>query len=79
MIELPQINSFFQEMEKSAEQTRALQQWLADKPVDELLILVTHQVNITAYTGVYPRSGELVVGNFDSQGEFTLVGRVDPR
>lgn len=79
VVELPVINSFFQEMSKASSQTEALQQWLAEQSGDELILLVTHQVNITAFTGVYPRSGELVVGRYDSDGQFTLLGRVDPR
>lgn len=79
VVELPVINSFFQEMSKSSSQTKALQQWLADQSGDGLIMLITHQVNITAYTGVYPRSGELVVGKYDKNGEFTLLGRIDPR
>ncbi len=79
VVELPVINSFFQQMSRSSEQTQALQQWLSQQEADKPLLLVTHQVNITAYTGVYPRSGELVVGRFDDAGEFTLLGRIDPR
>lgn len=76
---LPAVNSFFQQMQKADEQTTALKEWLAARGSGAPVLLVTHQVNITAYTGVYPRSGELVVGKFDGEGEFTLLGRVDPR
>ncbi|MEM7258485.1 MAG: histidine phosphatase family protein [Pseudomonadota bacterium] len=77
--ELPVINSFFQQMHKADDQTSALKRWLAGQADQSAVLLVTHQVNITAYTGVYPQSGELVVGNVDGGGEFTLLGRIDPR
>ena len=35
--------------------------------------MVTHQVNITALTGVYPRSGEVIVVQRDG---FTVLGRL---
>jgi phosphohistidine phosphatase SixA len=79
VVELPQINSFFQAMSQADSQTQSLKLWLSEYAGDEPVLLVTHQVNITAYTGVYPQSGELVVGRFDSRGEFTLLGRVEPR
>jgi hypothetical protein len=37
---------------------------------------VTHQVNITAMTGVFPASGELVMIRIDKEGEFTVAGRI---
>lgn len=39
------------------------------------LILVTHQVNITAATGVYPAPGEIVVLR-PGEGSFTVLGRL---
>ncbi len=38
-------------------------------------VLVTHQVNITALTGVYPRSGEIVVLRPDGD-KLAVVGRI---
>ncbi len=40
--------------------------------------MVTHQVNITALTGVFPASGEMVVLKRDDQGGFVTVGRLPP-
>jgi hypothetical protein len=39
------------------------------------LVLVTHQVNITALTGVFPQSGEIVVVRPEGAG-LRLVGRI---
>ncbi|MFM1816427.1 MAG: hypothetical protein RLZ98_3122 [Pseudomonadota bacterium] len=37
-------------------------------------MLVTHQVNITALTGVYPRSGEIVVLRMSPEGKIAVLG-----
>lgn len=61
--ELPVINSFFQRYSDGSKQTAELGRWLQAQAVTvgKPILLVTHQVNITGLTGVYPRSGELVV------------------
>lgn len=60
--ELTIINSFFQNFERQDPQTEALRKWLNANRTDKApTILVTHQVNITALTGVYPLSGEIVI------------------
>jgi phosphohistidine phosphatase SixA len=59
--ELPVLNSFFADFDREEAQTRQLKQWLDKQDLSELVVLVSHQVNITALTGIYPRSGELVV------------------
>lgn len=74
--ELPALNSFFGAFHKEEQQTRELRQWLAKQDLSHPLVLVTHQVNITALTGVYPRSGELVVLRRGNDGRLTLVGRL---
>jgi broad specificity phosphatase PhoE len=58
---LAPLNSFFRQMDRRAAQTDALRAWLADQPADTPIVLVTHQVNITALTDVFPRSGEIIV------------------
>lgn len=72
--ELPVLNSFFQREERRAPQTEALTQWLAKQTLDESLILVTHRVNISALTDVYPGSGELVIVRRSEDGDFAVVG-----
>ena len=74
--ELPALNSFFQGRGNSAEHTAALKKHLATlKPSDKVLY-VSHQVNTTALTGVYPDSGEVVLFKFLPNGEVTVLGRV---
>ena len=67
--DLPSLNSFFTERGKKARRTRAIRRFLADLPPDTQVVLVTHQVNITALTGVFPASGEVLVIAMDGDGE----------
>ena len=55
------LNSFFDQFHLQDKQTASLRDWLLSYQLDVPLILVTHQVNITALTGIYPTSGEAVV------------------
>lgn len=79
---LPPLNSFFTSREREPAQTAALGAWIAaDKPVrikDNPLVLVTHQVNITALTGVFPRSGEIIVARYADDGQVEVLGRLFP-
>jgi phosphohistidine phosphatase SixA len=74
--ELPALNSFFQKYERKESQTQMLKEWLAKQDLTEPLVLVTHQVNITALTKVYPSSGELVIVEQSKPGEFTVLGKI---
>jgi phosphohistidine phosphatase SixA len=72
--ELPILNSFFERSEREQEQTQALRKWLAEQHLNEPLVLISHQVNITALTGVYPASGELIVIRMSKSGAISVVG-----
>lgn len=74
--ELPILNSFFQWPERRSGQMRALETWLAHQDLNEPLILVTHQVNIAALTGIYPASGELVIVRRSEDGTLSPLGRL---
>ena len=71
------INSFFQTFDRGPMQTAALGEWMAQAPLVQPTILVTHQVNITAFTGVYPSSGEIVFLKRGNDGAMTVVGTVE--
>lgn len=75
--ELPDLNSFYQRDERRVPQTQALQRWLAGQTLDEAVLLVTHQVNISALTDVYPASGELVVVGRSAAGKLVVVGTIE--
>lgn len=71
------LNSFFDRPNMSGPATAAVRQHLANlKPGPDNLVLVTHQVNISALTGVYPAMGEMVVLKLDGSREPKLVGRL---
>lgn len=73
---LPLINSFFDTPGRQAEQTQGLKAWLTGNAFDKPIVLVTHQVNITAFTGIFPDSGELVVVRIGESGESTVLGSI---
>lgn len=74
--EMPALNSFFQNRANRDPQTadlvNRLNEWSANKP----LVLVTHQVNITALTGIFPRSGETVVFRMNGS-EAEVLGTIE--
>lgn len=74
----PALNSFFRDRARGPAQTRALAARLSDVPDTETLVLVTHQVNVTALTGVFPRSGETVLFRLAPDGTVEVVERVAP-
>jgi len=73
--EAPALNSFFADRSTRDAQTEATRRLLAALPDGETAVLVSHQVNITALTGVYPRSGEVVVLKVGNDGAVEVVGR----
>jgi len=74
--ELPMINSFFNRWETKESQTRDTLNWLKELNADTPVMLVTHQVNITALTGVYPSSGEVLVVKIEN-GELLVIGSIN--
>lgn len=72
------LDSFFGETRKSEDQTRRLRdmvtRWAGRQST---LVLVTHQVNISALTGLFAAEGE-VVALRPSPGGFEVVGQVRP-
>jgi phosphohistidine phosphatase SixA len=73
--ELTLLNSFFSRG-GGAEQTKELRLWIARQDLRTPLVLVTHQVNITALSGVDPASGEIVAMRRGAGGALSLVGRL---
>jgi len=69
------LNSFFSDRSTEPAQTGALRQLLAALPAEETAVLVSHQVNITALTGIYPRSGEVVILRVTEDGGLETIGR----
>jgi len=73
---LPALNSFFSEKDRQEERTSQLRQWLLGQDLSRPILLVTHQVNITAFSGVFPGSGELVIMQRTAAGGFLVLGTV---
>lgn len=72
--EIPSLNSFFQRRDRAEAQTAATRAALQTHSGGRLL-LVTHQVNITALSGVFPGSGEIIV--MDRRGDgLEVTGRI---
>jgi len=70
------LNSFFRNRDREAGQTGAVRE-LVGRHRGGTLILVTHQVNITALTGIYPDEGEMIILT-PQAGTFTVAGRLKP-
>ncbi len=76
--ELPALNSFFAQPEREDTQMAALWDWLVDNRSAGTMVLVTHQVVISALTGGWPRSGEIVVFRVSGDKTLTEAGRIPP-
>lgn len=74
---LPALDSFFSNPEREREQTRETLARIKAADLSTPLVLVTHQVNITALTGVFPGSGEIVVARRMPDGKLLVVGRLN--
>lgn len=76
--DLSSLNSFFEAYERRDQQTRQLKSWFQTRPTGKPLILVTHQVNISALTGAGTRSGEILFVKPTSGGQYTVLGSIVP-
>jgi phosphohistidine phosphatase SixA len=73
----PPLNSFFSDRAREPAQTEAVRALLAEADADgPSLVMVTHQVNITALTGIFPRSGEIVVLRLGGRDIFETIGAI---
>jgi phosphohistidine phosphatase SixA len=72
---LTALNSFYQDRSTSEAQTLEILSFLDESSADNLRVLVTHQVNITALSGVYPASGEMIVVKV-KDSMVTMLGRI---
>lgn len=74
--DLPPLNSFFSRRDREKPQMQALREWLAARKLDKPLVLVTHQVNITSFSGIFPASGEMVVMRRLEDGTWQPAGTI---
>jgi phosphohistidine phosphatase SixA len=75
----PVLDSFFGQPEQRAKRTEGLsaivRKWSTEAGN---LVLVTHQVNITALTQIVPAEGEMIVLAARPDGRIGVVGRLSP-
>lgn len=75
----PALDSFFDdrktEPEQTAEVRERIRSWSGEPGT---LVLVTHQVNITALTGIVPAEGEIAVLRPNASSGFDVIGRLSP-
>ena len=76
--EEPLLNSFFGNRSDEPQQTAGLAERLKALGASDKAMLVTHQVNITALTGVFPQSGEIIVIAVGEDGRIDVRGRIMP-
>lgn len=74
--DLPLLNSFFKDRSARGQQTRELRDFLVRLPEDERVVLVTHQVNITALTGRSVASGEVFVLDVAPDGSVDVLDEI---
>ncbi len=76
VVAFPGLNSFFADRGEEARHTAAVRALIGERARSPLpLVLVTHQVNITALTGVFPASGEIIVLRLDGDTP-SVAGRI---
>ncbi|MBN42082.1 MAG: histidine phosphatase family protein [Alphaproteobacteria bacterium] len=76
VLELPALNSFYEEFSRAPLQTKEIQSWIKNAPLRTPTVLVSHQVNITALTGYSPASGEIVFIRRNSDASLAVIGSV---
>jgi len=69
------LNSFFRNRDREAGQTRAVRELVSRHGGPGTLVLVTHEVNITALTGIHADEGEMVILTPRDNG-FVVAGRL---
>jgi phosphohistidine phosphatase SixA len=72
----PALDSFFEDRSREPEQTRAVKALMSEPRTRGNLVLVTHQVNITALTGIVPAMGEAIVVTRGPDGTARVAGRL---
>ncbi len=75
---LPPLDSFFEKAAHAERQTRALCEAINALPRGAPLMLVSHQVNITALSGVYPASGEGLILALPLTVPARVLARIPP-
>lgn len=70
------LDSMHYDRSRAAEQERELRARITARSRSDTLVLVTHAANISAWTGISPRQGEVVVVTPESGGPLRVTGRL---
>ena len=70
------LNSFFTRRENRDTQMAALKTWMTERSFDTPVILVTHQVVVSALTGKWSDSGEIQIARVQDDGSVAYVGSI---
>jgi phosphohistidine phosphatase SixA len=75
----PVLNSFFQDRSTEVTQTEQLRQFiLKHRDTSGVMVMVTHQVNITAISNIIPQPGAAVVMRASTPDQVELIGQLNP-
>ncbi|MGI0481649.1 hypothetical protein ACN4EE_12755 [Geminocystis sp. CENA526] len=76
----PPLNSFFSNPSRGEKQTNQLRKFLLEEThQDGVIVMVSHQVNITAISDIFPRSGEGVVLHIEqNKNKIEVLGIIFP-
>lgn len=72
----PMLDSLYDDSPSSADQKTRAVKALAARPIAGNRVLVTHNFNVQAATGVSPAPGEIVVTETDGAGGLRVAGRI---
>ncbi len=75
---LPPLDSFFENRTTANQQMDTLLVQINAMPAGVARVLVSHQVNITALTGIYPASGEGLIIALPLTRPAKVLARIDP-
>ena len=75
IVTTPALNSFFADPSSKTEQTAATIKLIQLFEGSGNQLMVTHQVNILAITGLSPREGEAIIVDADPNGAIKVLGR----
>ncbi len=77
VVELPALNSFYELTQNREPNLQALKRFIAEQPSDEeLIVLVTHLVTISAIANTAVSSGEGMLLKLTHKGDYETVGRL---
>lgn len=75
----PALNSFFDNRSTETQQTQQVRQFIVqNQDTSGAIVMVTHQVNITALSGVVPQQGEAVIMQVRDGDRLEVVAQLDP-